>query len=97
MDTHVTALIESQPDAAKSILKKLRQIILNAAPHVEEAIKYKLPFYAYKGRLCYLNIRKQEVHLDICKGPFLSNEQGVSEGNGKEVRIIKMAYVEAIR
>ena len=84
----VLAFIEDQEPQQRLIIQQLRQLILEAAPHVEESIKWNIPFYAYKGLLCYLNPTARGVVLGFCKGALLSNEKGLLEGNGKEVRLL---------
>ena len=84
----VLSFIDRQPREQQLILQQLRQLILEAAPHVEEAVKWKIPFYAYQGLLCYLNPLPKGVALGFCRGALLSNEQGLLQGNGKEVRLL---------
>ena len=58
--------------------------------HVEEPIKYGIPFYSYYGRLCFLNLGDGAVALGWCQGAFLTNTQGLLEGVGKEVRGVRI-------
>lgn len=90
MDSNVTTFINQQPARAKNILDALRTIILQTAPHLEESMQYGLPFYSYHGRLCFLNLRNETIILGLCKGAFLANAQGLLEGEGKEVRHVKI-------
>ena len=70
------------------IMHQLRQLILESAPHIEESLKWKIPFYSYQGLLCYLNPQADGVCLGFCKGALLSNNEGLLQGSGKEVRLL---------
>ena len=89
-DLGVTAFINQQPTAFKNILSALRIIILQAGPGIEETVKQGIPFYSHHGRLCFLNLRHGGVELGFCKGAFLSNDQGLLVGDGKEVRHVRI-------
>jgi hypothetical protein len=84
----VLHFLERQSAEQRAILQQLRQLILEAAPQVEEAIKWKIPFYCCQGLLCYLNPQPEGVVLGFCRGAQLSNDQGLLTGEGKEVRLL---------
>jgi hypothetical protein len=92
----VTAFINQQLTAPRGILSALRVIILQTAWHIEESMKYGLPYYSYHGRLCFLNLRGGTVSLGLCKGAFLANRQGLLEGAGKEVRHVRIKNLAGI-
>lgn len=57
---NVDEYIEKSPDFAKPILHYLREIIHEACPDAEEAIKWKFPTFMYKGKiLCSITAFKQ--------------------------------------
>jgi len=82
----VTDFINQQPTMLRHLLNALRAVIFQAALHIEESMKYGIPFYSYHGRLCFLNPRRETVILGLCKGAFLADVSGLLEGEGKEVR-----------
>ena len=86
----VTAFINQQPTMLRHMLSALRTIILQTGLHIEESIRYSIPFYSYHGQLCFLNPRNETVVLGLCKGAFLANKQGLLEGQGKEVRHVRI-------
>lgn len=60
----VDEYIEKSPDFAKPILDYLREIIHEACPDAEEAIKWKFPTFMYKGKiLCFITAFKQYCSL----------------------------------
>lgn len=50
-DPRIDAYIARQADFARPILEHLRRIVHEAAPEVEETIKWSMPHFTYKGRL----------------------------------------------
>jgi len=50
-DPRIDAYIARQADFARPILEHLRRVVHEAAPEVEEAIKWSMPHFTYKGRL----------------------------------------------
>jgi uncharacterized protein YdeI (YjbR/CyaY-like superfamily) len=50
-DPRVDAYIARQADFARPILEHIRRVVHEAAPEVEEAIKWSMPHFTYKGRL----------------------------------------------
>ena len=56
----VDAYIEKAQDFAKPILTHLREVVHEACPDIEEAIKWKFPTFMYKGKiLCSIVAFKQ--------------------------------------
>jgi hypothetical protein len=82
--------IASQPADSQYRLRTLRKLILDAAPHIEESIKYGIPFYTYFGLLCYLNPKKDCVDFGFCRGIELSDEGGLLYGDNKEIRKVRI-------
>lgn len=50
-DPRIDAYIARQADFARPILEHLRRIVHEAAPEVEETIKWSMPHFTYRGRL----------------------------------------------
>lgn len=78
--------ILQQEPSKRVVFERLRNLVLTSAPYIVEKIKYKIPFYEYRGSLCYLNMQKDSIYLGFTKGVHLSNEQQMLIGNGKTVR-----------
>lgn len=60
---NVDAYIAAAPKEVQGKLKELRAIIRAAAPSAVERISYKMPYYAYKGRLAYFAFAKAHLGL----------------------------------
>lgn len=90
----VDDFIAAQPADSQLRLRSLRKLILDAAPHVGESIKYDIPFYTCHGLLCYLNPKPDYVDFGFCRGVELSDEGGLLYGDNKEVRKVKVTRLD---
>ncbi len=61
----VEAYIAAAPKDMQPKLRQMRELILSAAPKVEEKISYSMPYYGYKGRLAYFAFAKEHIGLYI--------------------------------
>ena len=59
----VDAYIAAAPKATQPMLRELRQAIRSAVPKAEEKISYRMPFYAYHGRLIYFAAHRTHVGM----------------------------------
>ena len=58
----VEEYIENAPEIAKPILKKMRELILEAVPEAEESISYMMPGYKTYGKpLVYFGASKNHL------------------------------------
>ncbi len=62
---NVDEYIALSPKELQYKLKELREIIKSAAPKAEEHIRYRMPYYYYKGRLVYFGLSKKHIGLYI--------------------------------
>ena len=62
---NVDAYIAHAPKEMRGKLRELRAVIRKAAPKAEERISYRMPYYAYKGRLAYFAAFKKHISLFI--------------------------------
>ena len=53
-DPRVDAYIEKSADFARPILSRLRKLVHQGCPQVEETIKWGAPFFMYRGVLCMM-------------------------------------------
>jgi uncharacterized protein YdhG (YjbR/CyaY superfamily) len=59
----VDAYIAAAPKTVQPMLRELRQAIRSAAPKAEEKLSYRMPFYAYHGRVIYFAAHKTHVGM----------------------------------
>lgn len=94
--TQVEEFILEQPENIQLLLKKLRFLILNSAPQIEERIVYGIPFFHLKKRIFYLTLKKERVDLGFCEG-YLLSEHSILEIKGRShVRTISYFSHEEI-
>jgi uncharacterized protein YdhG (YjbR/CyaY superfamily) len=55
--------IASFPLKVEKILRRIRRIILRAAPSARESISYRIPYYSLNGRLVYFAAFKSHIGL----------------------------------
>ena len=67
----VDAYIESLPQPQQAFAQKLRELLFETVPNIEERFSFKLPFYHYYGMFCYLHADKHGLHLCVCRGKDL--------------------------
>lgn len=97
MSNNVDFFIADLQEPQRSWLLQIQQFILNAAPGIQESIKWKVPCYAYKGMLCYLNPKKDHLDFGFMQGIHLSNTHGLLQGDGKMVRHVKIYTDEDLK
>ncbi|HEX8315464.1 MAG TPA: DUF1801 domain-containing protein [Flavisolibacter sp.] len=68
---HVNAYLESLPQPQQAFAQKLREMLFELVPRVEERFSFKLPFYHYYGMFCYLHADKNGLHFCVCRGKDL--------------------------
>jgi uncharacterized protein YdhG (YjbR/CyaY superfamily) len=101
-------IIAGLPKDERIILNRLRAIILDTDPHLQETISYGVPYYSHHRRVCFLwpaslipcGYRKpveEKVTLGLCYGNLLSNDRGllIAE-NRKQVYVIRFSNVAQI-
>lgn len=78
-------------------IQRVREIILNAHPDIEETIKWNSPTFMYKGNMAsYFMNAKKHVSLMFHKGAMISDSSGLLEGDAKEGRTAKFKNMDEI-
>lgn len=75
-DPRIDAYIEKSKPFAKPILKKLRTIVHQACPGVEENIKWGMPAFEYKGPFCGMAAFKEHCVFGFWKASLLKSAEG---------------------
>jgi len=88
-DPRIDAYIAKSADFAKPILTHLRDIVHEACPQVEEAIKWSTPSFMYKGPLCGMAAFKQHTSFGFWKHDLVTGSPRVagSMGFGKVTKV----------
>jgi uncharacterized protein YdeI (YjbR/CyaY-like superfamily) len=72
-DPRVDEYIDKAGDFAKPILNRLRKLVHEGCPAVEETIKWGAPHFMYKGMLCSLAAFKKHCAFGFWKGKLLTS------------------------
>ncbi|MBN1523386.1 MAG: DUF1801 domain-containing protein [Spirochaetales bacterium] len=93
MDNDVKAYIENQPSPKKEICIKCRNIIYSVYPHIEEKMKYGVPYY---GDKVYLLVLKTHVNMGFDIHELTQQEISCLKGSGKTARYIPLKSVKDV-
>jgi hypothetical protein len=94
----------------KLIVRRLRSLILETGPRLQEKLSYGVPYYSHHRRICFLwpsscipcsESRPEPVHgevtLGLCYGNLLSNVQGLLlKEDRKQVFLVKFSALDQI-
>ncbi len=58
---NIDEYIAGYPPSVQAVLKQIRAVVRMAAPEAEEAIKYGMPTFMYKGNLVYFAAFKKHI------------------------------------
>jgi hypothetical protein len=94
MDKEVDRYIEKQKSPQKEICIKLREIIVNTFPDIEEEIKWGVPSYG-NGKYYFVAL-KNHVNLGFSLKDLSPEEMALFEGSGKTMRHIKIDSLKTI-
>jgi uncharacterized protein YdeI (YjbR/CyaY-like superfamily) len=88
-DKRVDAYIQKSAGFAQPILTTIRETVHEGCPQVEEAIKWGMPFFMYKGILCSMASFKEHCAFGFWKGSLIleSAENKSDEAMGQFGRL----------
>ena len=88
------AFIAACPQPQRAVMERLRRLVREAAPDLEEAIKWGKPCFG-RGRttLFALVPHRAHVNLQVFAGAHLPDPDGLLEGTGKSMRHVKCRSV----
>jgi hypothetical protein len=98
MKAEIAESLEEFPPHTKRIALKLREIILEADPSVEETVKWNKPTFVSSGNIAFVYSYpgKDYVNLGFFRATELSDPNGFLEGSGKSMRHMKIGSEEDI-
>jgi uncharacterized protein YdeI (YjbR/CyaY-like superfamily) len=96
-DARVDAYIEGQADFARPILTQLREMVHAACPDCEEAIKWGMPAFLYRGKqLAGMAAFKRHATFGFWRGSELVDEKpGQANAMGQFGRLTSVADLPA--
>ncbi|MGO4552170.1 YdeI/OmpD-associated family protein [Lysobacter sp. 2RAF19] len=82
-DPRIDAYIDKQAEFARPILERVRALVHEACPEVEETIKWSMPTFVYGGGiLCGMAAYKQHVSFGYWKHALVVGEGAPRDGMG---------------
>jgi hypothetical protein len=93
VDKLIKGYIEAQPSPQKEILKRVRSLIRDTLPGIEEEFKMGVPWY--EGKFYIVGL-KDHVNVGFCIDKLSRAELALFEGKGKLMRHIKIRSLEEI-
>jgi hypothetical protein len=93
MDKKVKRYLDNLPSPQKEICKRVRQIIIETFPDLEESFKNGVPWYECKYYIVGL---KDHVNIGFSIEGITSEELKLFEGKGKLMRHIKVYSLDDI-
>lgn len=90
-----TWFAKKQPVQAEA-MQRVRKIILNADPRIEETIKWSTPTFMYKGNIVSFNPAKKLVSLLFHRGAEIPGDHPRLEGEGDTARVMRFADLNEV-
>jgi hypothetical protein len=98
-DPRVDAFIEAMPGWQQDICRRVRTLVHEADPHVEETIKRTTqPYFVLDGNICALLAAKDHVNVFLYDGALVPDPDGIITGghDNDTARTISIREGEAI-
>jgi hypothetical protein len=93
----VDAWFEGYDNPMKPVVQRIREIVLDADPRIEETIKWQAPTFMYKGNLAsFYPKSRQHASLMFHQGALIPGNHPRLEGSGDTSRVLKMASIEEV-
>ena len=78
----------------KEVVLRIREIVLNADPRIEECIKWQAPTFTFRGNLAsFFPKSKQHASLMFHQGALIPGKHSRLEGSGDTGRVMKLGSV----
>jgi len=92
----VELFVLEQPKLLQPLYYKLRGIILNEIPQIQEKLVYDIPFFYLKKRIFYFAPKKNGIDLGFCDGYLLSKHPILEVKDRSRVRTIFFQTINEI-
>jgi hypothetical protein len=91
----VDAWFERYDNPMKPVVQRVREIVLEADPRIDETIKWQAPTFTYKGNLAsFYPKSKGHASLMFHVGARIPGDHPRLEGSGDTSRVLKVGSVE---
>ena len=91
----VDAWFERYDNPMKDVVQRVREIVLDADPRVDECIKWQAPTFTYKGNIAsFYPKSRQHASLMFHLGAKIPGTYPRLEGSGDTSRVMKVADLD---
>ncbi len=91
----VDAWFERYDNPMKDVVQRVREIVLDADPRVDECIKWQAPTFTYKGNIAsFYPKSRQHASLMFHLGARIPGTYPRLEGSGDTSRVMKVADLD---
>lgn len=91
----VDAWFERYDNPMKAVVQRVREIVLDADPRVDECIKWQAPTFTYKGNIAsFYPKSRQHASLMFHLGAKIPGTYPRLEGSGDTSRVMKVADLD---
>jgi hypothetical protein len=95
-NAEVDAWFQEERPPLEEAMHRVRELILDADPRVEESIKWKTPTFSYQGNIVSFNPSKNFISLLFHRGAEVPGGHPRLEGEGDLVRTMRFADVDEV-
>jgi hypothetical protein len=89
--------LSDQPAKSRSVIRALRKFVKNAAPELQEAVKWGNGCWVKgKAPVAYVYSGPDHVQFGFIRGSSLKDPKKLLEGNGQYVRHVKVRKLSEI-
>ncbi len=87
---NIDEYLEKYSPEMSELAEKLRNLILDMFPYMDEVIKWNNLVYEINGYVCAILIHKAHINLEFWRGAELKDPKNRLEGTGKKMRHLKI-------
>lgn len=80
----------------RTIIEKLREVVMAAAPSALESIKWGQPVYEHKGPFAYIKAHAAQVNFGFWRGAEIEDTKRMLQGEGERMRHVKILETHVI-
>jgi hypothetical protein len=80
----------------RTVIEKLREVVMAAAPSALESIKWGQPVYEHKGPFAYIKAHAAQVNFGFWRGAELDDTKRMLQGEGERMRHVKILETHVI-
>ena len=92
VDDYVTKVAPWQ----RTVIEKLREVVMSAAPTANESLKWGQPVYEHKGPFAYIKAHAAQVNFGFWRGAELDDAKRMLQGEGERMRHVKILETHVI-